>query len=113
MNKKNNQKYLDITLTDIQFHVAKPRKPLPAGRVIEKSLKSGNPSRIYSNELSITKDDEIRTLLFKDKDFVKLIEKANKEGRIVRILFPDGGMPFIAGSDTIENLKSKERKNKI
>ena len=107
------QKYLDIALTDIQFHVIKPRKPLPAGRVIEKAIKNGKPGRIYNNELIVTNNDEILSLLFKDKDFVKLKEKANKEGRIVRILMPTGGLPIIASSDTIENIKSKERKNKI
>ena len=107
---RKHGKYVDIILTDIQLHVAKPRKPSPLSKAIGKSLKNNKPGRFYKRDFSVTKDGTIQLPIFENSEIMKIKEKYEKEGKIVRFFMPKSGLDIYAGKDTIEHIEAKEKR---
>ena len=84
------QKELRIILTDIQFHMCLPRKPLSPVRAIEKSLKNNKPGRWYSKNLPMPKKDGTIILpILETDEMYKFIQKKKAEGIRVRVFIPE------------------------
>lgn len=111
IKEKDNQ-YYDIVLTDIQSHAVKPRKPKPLSQVVSKSFRAGKPGRLYFDKfrLELVNDREIKFQLFLPPDIQKDVEKAKREGKIIRILAPKKGIPFCFGKDAVEKMKAEIKK---
>ena len=102
---------VDILLTDIQLHMAAPRKPLSPTRVIEKSLKKKKPGRWFSKNLPKPNKDGTLTLpILEDSNLFKYIEKLKVEGKKFRILVPKSGLFVYAGKDTIEFIEAQKKR---
>ena len=86
--------YLDITLTDMQFHATEPRKPNSLLRAARKSLRNGKPGRSYV-DFKVTPDGRWELVMNTTPADNLWIEKLQKEGKTLRILFPKTfGMSF-------------------
>ena len=107
---KNNYHY--ITLTDIQVHVQKPRKPLPWYRAIIKALKNKKPGRFYSTEMTTKKDGSTTVSFSLPPKIQREMEETEKAGKIVKLLVPKDGLPIHAGPDTIEKIEAEKRKHR-
>ena len=106
---KDNQKFVDILLTDINLHTIKPRKPVSLGRKISKSITSGKSGRAFSPEIKIKKNGTVEfAMTLSDEAFLK----AKKQGKQLRIMTPKEGIPIFASEDFIERLKAKVKKQK-
>lgn len=107
------QKVVNIYLTDVQAHVIKHRKPLSPDRAIEKSLRNGMPGRFYNNNVTVTPTGKPNTLRFTmplTEDMLKLKEKYEREGKVVRFILPPGGLNLYAAPDTVEFIEAQKRK---
>jgi hypothetical protein len=103
MNEEN-QKPIEIILTDIQLHSNKNNHPQSFKRKIEKSLKNGNSGRYYSGEIKMDADGKLKFI-------INLPEEAL--GRDVVFTIPDGGLPIYLGKDSMEKIKSLRNKKII
>ncbi|MFZ2975897.1 MAG: hypothetical protein WA055_04720 [Candidatus Moraniibacteriota bacterium] len=106
-NSIENNKFIDIQLTDIQLHVIKPRKPISLGRAIDKSLKSKKGGRAQSRDISNSKNNEFTFSISLGKE---LLEKAKQEGKQIRFILPESGISIIPGKDMIEYIKAQKKK---
>jgi hypothetical protein len=104
------QKIIDIILTDIQLHVAKPRKPLSADRAITKSVKNQVAGRFYRKDLSVSKEGKFQLPLFLQEEMRKIQEHYAREGKSVRFLMPKEGLKVYLGKDTKEHIEAQKRK---
>lgn len=110
MENGNDQKIIDIVITDIQLHVVKPRKPASADRAIGKSIKNKKAGRFYKRDISVTKNGKIELPIIESSEMIKIREKYKKEGKTVRFFIPKEGLNVYAGKDTLEHMEAKERK---
>lgn len=109
--KSKKQEIVNIILTDIQFHVTEPRKPLPPTRVIEKSLRNKKPGRWFSKNLpKPNKDGALTIPILEDSNLDRYIKKLKSEGKKFRILIPKKGLMVYAGKDTVEHIEAKKKK---
>ncbi len=115
IKKSEQNKYLNILLTDIQLHTIKPRKPTPWYRAILKSFKNKKPGRFYAENFSVQNDETLQMTLINlakhDPLFQKQMEIAEKSGKKIRIIVPPN-LPIYSGKDLIEKLKTEREKRK-
>lgn len=108
--------YYDIILTDIQFHVVKPNKPLSFLRQIMKSFrKGGAPGRVYHTGIKTNEDGTLRINIPLSKDLKEEMEFARRIGKTPRFFVPKNGIPMYLGKDAIERLDADKEKliNKV
>lgn len=106
-----NQKFCDILLTDIQFHMCEPRKPLSPVRTIEKSLRNNKPGRWYNKNLPMPKKDGTFTIpIFENSEIGRFIKRKEAEGMKIRIFMPKSGLFAYAGKDTVEFIKAHHKR---
>ncbi len=104
--------YHDVFLTDIQIHVAKPRKPFSWYRVILKSLRNEKPGRFFTKDFSIIRKNSTFETRFRfplPEEIKKQIEKARKSGKKIRLWMPKDGISVYPGKDVIEFLKARNK----
>ncbi len=104
--------FVDILFTDIRFHVAEPRKPLPLSRAIEKSIRSGQSGRSVTTSFSIKEDGGFRITFPTSPALERVISDAEKRGKTVRFMLPKEGLPVYAGKDMAEYLTSKKERRR-
>ena len=104
---------VDIIFTDIQFHVAKPRKPVPLSRAIARSIRNNRPGRVYTTNFSIKKDGRFQMAFPTPPELEKVINDAESKGKTIRFILPKEGIPVFAGKDTTENIISKTERRHI
>ena len=104
-----NDQFIDIILTDLQMHVTKPRKPVSLGRSIKKTLTSKKDGRAYSRDMSVSKNGKFTFSIPLGKEFYKLKEKAEREGKQLRLLIPGFGLYVFTGKDMIEYIKAQKK----
>ena len=111
MENSKNQKNVAIILTDIQLHVVEPRKPLLAGRVIEKSQRNNKPDRWFKKfSPKIEKYGELTLPILEGSDLSEYIKKLKAEGKRFRIFIPKSGLMVYAGKDTVEYVEAQKRR---
>ena len=111
IEKSEQDGYQNILLTDVQFHAAKPTKPIPWLRAILKSLKSKKPGRFYTKNISINKDGTFEARFNLPLKMQKKMKEAEKSGKKIRIIVPDN-LPIFPSKDAIEKLKSERKKHR-
>ncbi len=107
---EKNKKYVDIILTDIKFHIAKPRKPLSPERAITKSLRNKKPGRIIKRNIPVTKDGIIQLPILENNEIKEIKEKYEKEGKTVRFFMPKKGLDMFIDKNTSEYIKARKKK---
>jgi len=113
-DEAEQNKYLDIFLTDIQLHTNPAVNPKPFDRQIMKSVRSGKPGRVY-NKLLPPSDEDRKNGKFKINlmylpEIQRAQVEAQKQGKTLRIRYPKDGLKVYAGADTIEFLKARENR---
>jgi len=110
--KSQYQKVVNIILTDIQFHMCEPRKPLSPVRSMEKSLHNNKPGRWYSKNIPApNKQDATLTLpILETSELGKFIAKLQAEGTKFRLFVPKRGLPVYAGKDTVEFIEARKKR---
>lgn len=110
---KDGTKYKVIHITDIALHTAKKTPTPSVGKKMQKAFETKKPDRIYAPlEKSAMADNGMFTLelLKQDPDFVKMVREEEAKGYKVLLSLPKGGIPVVAGKDTIEFIHSKNGK---
>lgn len=104
---------VDIIFTDIQLHIAKPRKPTPLSRAIALSIKGNRPGRAYTMSFSVKEDGRFEISFPNSPEIERVISEAESKGEMVRFMLPKEGINIFAGKDMIENLISKTERRHI
>jgi|SRR3989344_4421675 len=102
-------KYHDIILTDVKFHTKVPRKPLSWYRAMWRSVRSGLPGRFYSSDIK-SKDGSMRFYVHNSPQIQMEKEKAEKQGKNLRIFMPKTGLPVFLGEDVVERIRAVDKK---
>lgn len=107
-------KYKILEITDVALHT-KPGKPSNNGKRLKKILENNTPGRIYRpiTDMKADPDEEKKfklEILKSDPDFVKMIQEEEAKGYKIVLAFPKGGIPLLAGKDTVEFMNSKNGK---
>lgn len=110
---REDNEFVDIVFTDLQLHVVKPRKPIPLSRAIEKSIRNGRLGRAYTTNFTMMENREFRVEFPTPPELEKITADAERSGKTVRYILPEGGIPVFAGKDMIENLTSKTERRHI
>ena len=111
-DNENQNKYLDIYLTDIQVHVQKMSNPAPLLKAVEKTVKTGKPAgRAYGKITGANEKDHTMNFVlpFDDKTQAR-IKEAQRQGKQIRIWTPKAGLFVFAGKDTVEKIEADKRK---
>lgn len=108
--ENQNQKYIDIVLTDIQLHTNKMERSAPLSKLVSKTVRNNTPERMYVRGISYTKDGKITLPLFPGSEIQKIKDKYEKEGRVVRFFIYKSGLIMFPGKDTLEYIASKKKK---
>lgn len=110
----NEDKFVDIVLTDIQLHVVDPGKPKPWYRTIAKSFRSGKPGRLFFKQfkLVVAPDNTLRFAMPLPQPIRDKVQKAESAGKTVRFFMPKGGIPIMLGRDAIEKMHAVRRKRR-
>lgn len=107
---ENKIQYHDIILTDVKFHTKLPRKPLSWYRAMWLSVKNGLAGRAYSRDIKLRKDNSFGIYFHNSPEIKIEREKAEKQGKILRIFMPKAGIPVFLGEDIVERLKAVDKK---
>ncbi len=100
-------RYFDILLTDISLHTQEVRKPISFGRAISKSITTGQQGRAFMSRDNVNLDEPTGKMTFTipfGPEITQAVEKAKKQGKILRIIMPNG-TPVLLGEDIKERLK--------
>lgn len=109
---ENKKKVVYIELADIQLHTIKPRNPKPGLAHVLKAIKTGKPTRAYSSNIQMVNNKMQFTLdLTKNNpELIKRIQKLQAEGKEVKLVLPEGGIPIYLGDDLVERIESEIKK---
>ncbi len=114
---QNQTQYLDIILTDIQLHVTHHSNPKPFDRQLAKSLRNGQPGRVYNHLPSPStlseedhKNGRFQINLIGIPEIERAAREAQKQGKKLRILIPSTGLNIYAGKDTEEFIEAQKRR---
>lgn len=108
----NNDKFVDIVLTDIQLHAVEPSKPKPWYRTIAKSCRNGKPGRLFFKQfnLAVAADNTLTVAMLLPQPIRDKMQEAENAGKTVRFILPKGGIPIVLGRDAVEKLRAERRK---
>ncbi len=113
--EKEQNKYYNVLLTDLQLHTTKPQNPTPWYKAIFRSFRNKKPGRFYVEKFSSQNDGSLETTLINlakhDPEFQKQMEIAKKSGKKIRIIVPPN-LPIYPGKDLIEKLKAERKKHR-
>jgi len=113
--EKEQNKYYNVLLTDLQLHTTKPQNPTPWYRTIFRSFRNKKPGRFYAEDFSSQNDGTLQMTLINlakhDPSFQKQMEIAEKLGKEIRIIIPNN-LPIFLSKDAIEKLKSERKKHR-
>lgn len=87
-----------------------PRKPLSWYRAMWRSITNGLPGRFYSSDLKIGADSTLRFYVHTSPEIQAEKEKAEGQGKKLRIFIPKVGIPISFGSDLIEKIEAVDKK---
>jgi hypothetical protein len=101
----DNQNYTDILITDIQLHILKPRKPKSWLYQVLKANRTKQKTRAYSTDIRNNNGMEMSLPPAKQIE----VDRAEKEGKKIRFVFPEDGVLMYPGPDLIEYLEAKNK----
>lgn len=108
-----------IQLTDMQLHTNVMRNPVPWYKKIMKAIRSKKPDRLYGGFKSLGEvpsamnEKGVRTMKFQipmSGDLQKEIEAAQAQGKIIKFVMPEGGIPIYLGKDAKEKMEALKKK---
>ena len=106
-----DSEYIDIVLTGVKLHAAKPRKPVLMAESMIRTMKNHKPGKFFGERFRpLDKNGEPQTKI-KIADIEPLQELARKTGKQIRIHLPPGGAPIYFSDDVLmTNKKRRQRK---
>jgi len=104
--------YHTIFITDLQLHVLKPRKPLPWYRVAMKAIRSELAHRAHTTQFYMSPNEsQPSTITFPfPQETIAEMERATAQGKKIRFIIPDKGIPIYPGKDMLEYMAAKRNK---
>lgn len=112
-NKPSNaeSEYIDIVLTGVKLHTAKPRKPVLMAESIKRKMHGRKPGKFFGERFRpLDKNGEPQTKI-RIANIGPLQELARKTGKQIRIHLPPGGAP-IYFADDVKTDKEKRKRQK-
>lgn len=102
--------YHDIFMTNIQLHTTEVRKPKSFLASVLRTIRNKKPGRAYSKNLSVSKEGKMEFAFPFSTEKAAEIEKAEREGKVIRFWMPKGGLPIYLGKDFIERLDAEKKR---
>lgn len=105
---QTNGEYIDIVLTGVKLHAAKPRKPALMAQSIERTMHTRKPDKFFGERIRPLDKNGQPQKRIKIANIGPLQELARRTGKQIRIHFPERGIPVYFAKDALEVADNKK-----